>query len=184
MIQSKPHIWPTISVIIMIFCCVFFAYIFFNSIFIDKPLPVGLFIILGLFSSLAVWTLILGIYFFKIITISSEHISIYFPFRCKKYKYKFSELKSHCTFSNSGRFKDYESLHFQTSDMRIFMINQYEYWNYKKIKDVITSSSENGEISKYHNGRKLLIFFALSIIFTFGAAVLLELMNKLTFANN
>ena len=142
-------------------------------------MPTGLFIILGLFTTLGVWTFIIGIYYFKIILISSENISISFPFRFKKYRFNISELESHFIYNNSGRFINYESLHFQISDKRIFMISQYEFWNYKNIRDAIINYSSKGEISKYHNLSQVFILFVISLIMTFGIAGILELMNQI-----
>jgi hypothetical protein len=178
-IKSKPHIWPILSVLLMIISSGLFTYFFFHLILFDKPIPLGVFIILGLFTTLGVWTFILAIYFFKIISISQENISISFPLRLKKYEFEISELKSYCIYKNSGYYKNYESLHFQTSDMSTFMIMQYEFWNYKKIRDVIITFSKKGEISKYHNFRQILILFTISLIITFGTAGLIELMNQI-----
>ena len=176
-IYSIPHIWPPLSGIMMILCSAFFGYIFFDSILINKPFPLGLFIVLGLFTTLGVWTFILGVYYIKLISISSDNLSILFPLRLKKYKFKLSELQTHKTYNNFGRFVNYETLHFQTSDMKIFMIMQYEFWNYKKVKELIIKNSTIGEISNYHNLKTVLLLLAISLFLTFGIAGLIEIIN-------
>jgi len=63
------------------------------------------------------------VYFVKIIITSNDRISIIFPFRFKRFNYNISEIEKYKVYTNSGKYKNYETLHFQTTDKNVFMNN-------------------------------------------------------------
>ena len=75
----------------------------------------------------------------------------------------------HTIYSNFGTLQNYQTVHFQTIDDKLFMIMQFEYWNFKRLKEFIVNNSKPGEISNYHNVKAvfwgLLISIVLTIVF-------------------
>jgi hypothetical protein len=174
--NSKPHIWPILSGFILVLSGAFFGYFLFNILLADKSHPLGLYLFLGLLTTIGIWTLSLGIFFFKRISINDK-ITIIYPFRFKKYTYNVSEIEMYQTHYNYGIYKDYESMHFRTFDKKIFMIMRYEFWNYKEISNHIENNSVEGEISKYHNLKPVLLLLIISIGLTIGTIGIIELIK-------
>jgi hypothetical protein len=168
-IRSIPHIWFILAGLIIIPGPFYLTFGVLSKLYqTGETIPREGYFPLGIFSTLGFWALLSGIYLVKIIIISNDRIKIIFPLRLKQYSYKLSEIVKCYRYKNPGKFKNYESFHFQTNDDNIFMISDFEYWNYKKIKSIIESNSKIDLISKYHNIRVVLILLMISVLLTIG----------------
>jgi hypothetical protein len=172
-VRSIPHIWAIVSGLILLIGPASIIYGLLSQLYsLGKIIPKEDFLPLGIIITLLFWVIQMMIYFVKITEISDDNIRILFPFRLKAYNYKTSELVMHTVYLNYGRFMNYESLHFQTKDNKIFMIMQFEYWNFRKFKEFIVNNSTFGEISKFHNLKFVLIELGISIALTIGMIAL------------
>jgi hypothetical protein len=166
-IKSIPHIWPILAGIVMLagpFGLTIGVLIKLHNR--GEIIPTEGYLPLGVFSTLGFWFLLLGIYFIKILVITNDNLKIIFPFRFRKYSYKPTDVIKYYTYENYGRFKNYESFHFQIIDGNIFMISEFEYFNYKRMKSFIESNSKSEFITKNHNGKAVLMLFLLSLLMT------------------
>jgi hypothetical protein len=167
--HSIPHIWALFSGLMLILGPIFLLYGVLSKLYFHcETIPQDGFFAIGFFSTLWFWVLILVVYYVKIVSVSEEKITIFYPFRFKHLSYNFKEILKYSTHYNNGRFKDYESFHFQTIDGRVFMIMQFEYWNYSQITRFIRSHVKSGEISRYHNLKTVLIGLVISLLLTIG----------------
>jgi hypothetical protein len=142
----------------------------------NQRIPDEGFFSIGIFATIGFWVFLLMVYFVKIIITSNDGISIIFPFRFKRYKYNIAEIEKYKVYTNNGKYKDYETLHFQTTDKKVFMIMQYEYRNYKRIRSFFESNSTPGELSNYSNLIPSLILLVIAIGMTIG---LIQIFNHL-----
>lgn len=129
----------------------------------------------GLFIILLFWIIYLLAYYVKIIFISGNKVKIVFPFRLKCYRYDTSEIEQYEIYYNKGRYKEYETIYFQTNDKKIYTIMQYEYMNYKKMKAFIEKESSFGKVEKYYNWKRLGISCIISLVLAIGLITIYNL---------
>lgn len=163
---SVPHIMliPSLGLLL----CPFSLFYFFLPI-LYKKCEIILskeYFAFGIYIFLSYFIIYCIICFVKIIIITGNNITILFPFKFKFYKYTNSDIVSYSIYTNYGNFGKYESTHFQTKDHFIFMMSQFEYWNYNKLKEFIQNNSAVGKISKFHNLKSILVGSLISIIMT------------------
>lgn len=175
-IKSIPHIWSILAGMIIIPGPFYLTLGVLSKLYqTGETVPGEGYFPLGIFSTLGFWALLIGIYLVKIIIISDDRIKIIFPLRLKQYSYKLSDIVKFYYCKNPGKFKDYESFHFQTNDGKIFMISEYEYWNYKRIRSIIELNSKFDLISKYHNIRVVLLLLMISVLLTIALITLFNI---------
>jgi hypothetical protein len=131
----------------------------------EKIPPEGYFS-MGILSTLSFLILQMAVYFVKIVVISNDTIRLIFPLRFKKFEYPLLEIKEYKIYQNYGHWKNYESLHFRTADGRIYDISQYEYWNYKRLRNLFEKKFTTGEVSKLHKLKVVLIMFLAAVVST------------------
>ncbi len=175
--RSIPHIWAILAGLLLLGCPIYLIFGVLSRLYIrNQRIPGEGFFSIGIFATIGFWFFLLMVYFVKIIITSKDGISIIFPFRFKRFNYNISEIEKYKVYTNSGKYKDYETLHFQTTDKKVFMIMQYEYWNYKIIRNFFETNSTTGELSKYSNIIPSLILLAVAIVMTNG---LIQIFNHL-----
>jgi hypothetical protein len=165
--KSIPHIWAILGSLILLAGTTYLVIGLLIRLYHKHEIipPEGYFPF-GVFSTFWYFIILAGIYFVKTVTVKENAVTLFFPFRFKKYVYPWTEI-SHCYCeSNWGRWKNYESFHFSTSDGSTYMIMQFEYRNYKKLKSVIQSHAEEDFIEKFHNLKVVAILFLISIVLT------------------
>jgi len=174
---SIPHIWALLAGLILLTGPIYLIYGVLSRLYIRcETISPNLYFEFGVLSTLGFWIIMLMINFVKIVIVTDDRLSLIFPFKFQRYNYKFSDLVKSSTNYNIGRLRDYETFHIQTKEGRFFMIMQYEYWNYKRIRDVIRQKTSNGEISRFHNVKPVFYGLIISILFTIG---LILIFNKL-----
>jgi hypothetical protein len=174
-IRSIPHIWAVVTGLILLFGPFYLIFGLLSRLYSNgETIPKEGYFAVGFFVTLGFWIILMLIYFVKIITISNDRIKIIYPFRLKSYDYNLSEIIMHKVYHNFGVRKNYETLHFQTIDNKLFMIMQFEYWNFKTIKDFVVNNTKTGEISKYHNLKVVLIVLVISIALAIGLIVIFK----------
>jgi len=167
--RSVPHVWAVVAGFIILAGPAYLIYGFFSRLYTQNQIVSEReFFAVGIMTTLAIWSFLLMIFFVKIIIISDDRIRIIYPFRVKRFDYQVSEIEKHKLYSNHGRYKDYETLHFKTKDNRVYMIMQYEYWNYQEIRNFIKCHAQAGELSRYGNLGVTLILLVIAIGLTVG----------------
>jgi len=167
--RSIPHIWAMLAGLMLLAGPIYLIFgVLFRLYIRNQRIPDEGFFSIGIFATIGFWFFLLVVYFVKIIITSNDRISIIFPFRFKRFNYNISEIEKYKVYTNSGKYKNYETLHFQTTDKNVFMIMQYEYWNYEKIRNFFETNSTTGELSRYSNLITSLILLVIAIGMTIG----------------
>ena len=165
MVKSKPH-W----VLIVLFSYLIVFGISFMIVCLklnaENPVPLGAWSIPIAICSSGLCFLILWIKYAKRLSISNNSIQIDFIFRKKTFEYSFKDIIGFDKHENLGRFKDYESFHFKTSDDKTYMFVDYEFRNYKLLKEAIEANCIQVKISRYHQLKDVLITFLCSLTIT------------------
>src|SRR5690554_2990757 len=81
---------------------------------------------------------------------------------CKEYKN--DDLIKWYEHINYGRFGEYKSFHFKTSDNKIFMFVDYQFSNYKDLIISISGKVKLDYINKTHNLKFFFILWSISIL--------------------
>ena len=173
---SIPHIWAILTGLILLSGPTYLIYGVLTRLYLkNEIIPREAYFAFGVFATIGFWIVLLMIYFVKIIYISDKRIKIIFPFKLKSYDYETNQIVKYTINKNLGALKNYETLHFETADNKTYMLNQYEYWNYRKIKEYIENNSVKGEISRFHNIKNVLTGLIIAIFLTI---VLIIVFNK------
>jgi hypothetical protein len=132
----------------------------------DEQMPIGAWILVGLIASLGISSLICVILFYKKLLVTENTLKIKYPLIGKELQYNNYDIVSCFQHLNSGKYRDYKTFHFKTSDGNIFMFSDYEFQNYKELVSLITLKSNREYINVTHNLKKLLIVFLISSLLT------------------
>ena len=169
--------WAILGGLTLPFSLSFALYLLLSKLYATREvIPEEGYFPVGLISILLFWTIYLFVYYAKIIFISDNKVKIIFPLRLKCYCYDISEIEQHKIYYNKGRYKDFETIYFQTTDKKTYTIMQYEYMNYIKIKAFIEKESSFGEVEKYYNWKRVGISCITSIIFAIGLITIYNLL--------
>jgi hypothetical protein len=145
-------------------------FIFTLKINIEKSsveqMPIGSWILVGLIASVGISSLICLICFYKKLVVTENTLKIKYPLIGKEIQYNNSDVLSYFQHLNSGKYRDYKTFHFKTSDGNIFMFSDYEFQNYKKLVSLISLKSKKEYIAVTHNLKQLLIIFFISSLLT------------------
>lgn len=101
---------------------------------------------------------------FERFTITEKSIFIEYPIIGKKLEYKNDDLIKWYEHINYGRFGEYKSFHFKTSDNKIFMFVDYQFSNYKDLIISISGKVKFDYINKMHNLKFLFIHWIISVL--------------------
>ena len=109
----------------------------------DLLIPLGIFGVLGL------WLLLTAFLRAKIITTSTNQITIKRIFTLRKFQYHKSEIINHSISGHRGKYDDYSVLQFITKDGKTHAVVSYELRNFKEIVNWISKS--HGKYKKIGN---------------------------------
>lgn len=124
----------------------------------------GGWIFLGSFVSFGILFFIRYIILFERFTITEKSIFIEYPILGKKLEYKNNDLIKWYEHINYGRFGEYKSFHFKTSDNKIFMFVDYQFSNYKELIILISGKVRLDYINKMHNLKFFFILWFISVL--------------------
>lgn len=163
---SKIH-WKFVLILIFtIIPSLFILYIILKRQ-IESPqnqIEFGGWIFIGLLTSFGILFIIRSIILFERFIITEKSILIEYPVLKKKLEYKNEDLVKWYEHINYGRFGEYKSFHFKTSDNRIFMFVDYQFSNYKELILLISGKAKYDYINKLHNLKLFFILWSISII--------------------
>ena len=130
----------------------------------QNQMGIGGWIFLGSFVSFGILFFIRYIVLFERFTITEKSICIEYPILGKKLEYKNDDLIKWYEHINYGRFGEYKSFHFKTSDNKIFMFVDYQFSNYKELIISISGKVKFDYINKMHNLKFLFIHWIISVL--------------------
>lgn len=117
-----------------------------------------------IFGALGLTSLIFIVKYSKRLIITDNYMQIDRIFLSRTFHYNFQDILGYDVHMNFSRYRDYESFHIKTNDNRLYMILDYEFQNYKQIKNLIQTKSNQISINKYHELRTILLILISSVI--------------------
>ena len=115
----------------------------------------------------------------KRITITPDAVTIYYPFAFRSFTYAFNEIIGHSRYPGyMVRYGSYESFYFETKDKKVFMLFDYEFYNYYEITNMISSKTEIIKISKFNYDKHTIRIIILSIIIALPLYFLVTLLKS------
>jgi hypothetical protein len=131
------------------------------------------------FGALGTGVLLTILLYAKRITVTPDTVTIYYPFAFRKFTYAYNEIIGHSRYPGyMVRYGSYESFYFETKDQKVFMLFDYEFYNYYEITNMVSSRTEITKISKFNYDKHTIKIIILSIVIALPLYFLITLLKS------